>query len=178
MKYCAIIFSLLSHFSFAQFETLETKTHVIVENDSSTVKTEILYQSLNAESDDKFYYSYNKGTLFKTFGEINGFALNGNFQQYDNSGHLLEKGLFKLGLKDGEWKKWNADGILISSVHYRSGLLHGAAHFYNQEGIIAEIRHYKKGKQIGKSERYFDNMKLNEIYRNGELVKSDTIPIP
>jgi hypothetical protein len=69
----------------------------------------------------KIYYWFNKDTILTTMGNFGGRVLDGAFKSYYPGKSLKESGLFRFGLKDGEWTSWFPDGSLERVVYWKKG---------------------------------------------------------
>jgi hypothetical protein len=69
----------------------------------------------------KIYYWFNKDTILTSIGNFGGRVLDGAFKSYYPGKNLKESGLFRFGLKDGEWTSWYPDGSLERVVHWKKG---------------------------------------------------------
>ncbi len=72
---------------------------------------------------DLFYYWYSANIIHSTQGGYSGQLLNGQYTEYYLNKNLKEQGIFKKGLKDGNWKDWNEDGTLNQTATWKNGML-------------------------------------------------------
>lgn len=116
----------------------------------------------------KKYHWYSNNQIHITQGGFSGKLLNGNYTDFYMGNNLKEKGIFKNGLKDGEWNVWAANGILIEKLNYRVGVLDGQFFKYDQTGNLLQDGNYKNGKIHGPSKTYhgLDSVTVTK-YKNG-----------
>lgn len=91
------------------------------------------------------YFWFKSQAIHVTQGGSDGKLLNGPFSKFYHSGQLAEKGVFKLGLKQGEWRSWYESGKLKSVYFYRSGMAKGRYFLYNDNGELIESGKIKNG---------------------------------
>ena len=65
------------------------------------------------------------------------------------SGVLIEKGVYKKGLKEGLWENFRSDGKLRQRQCYKRGLLEGSHEWFHTNGNIRETDQYQNGERIG-----------------------------
>lgn len=126
-------------------------------------------------SDDCTYYWFEANKIHRTQAGYSGKLLNGFFVRYDLSGNLLEKGLFKNGLKEGIWKEWHPDGNIKSIVSWEDGIREGPIYNYNPAGYLTSEYQFKNDQLNGQAILFNDSgkMRLTIKYRDDQLI--DTI---
>lgn len=95
------------------------------------------------------YYWYKSNQIFETKGDYSGDLLHGEFVRYSWSNELLEKGMYDLGVKIGDWKQWYPDGKLKQIEQWRKGKLDGAFYEFDAEGKLVQKGKYCKGLKKG-----------------------------
>lgn len=70
-------------------------------------------------------------------------------------------------------------GRLVSCYNYANGKLNGYGIEWNRDGTLYFVAHYVDGKLDGPSEQHERafGFKTLQVYRMGELVSSDTLPL-
>jgi len=91
------------------------------------------------------YFWFKSQAIHVTQGGSDGKLLDGPFSKFYHSGQLAEKGVFRQGLKQGEWKAWYESGKLKSVYSYRSGMAKGRYFLYNDNGELIESGKIKNG---------------------------------
>lgn len=122
----------------------------------------------------KHYNWYSNNAVKVTQGAYAGKLLDGTYIASYNNGNLKEKGIFILGLKDGEWKTWDENGVLLGSKTYSKGVLDGA--FINFEvGKVKESGNYKNGALHGRMKVHVkqDSIAISK-YKEGQIVVPKT----
>jgi antitoxin component YwqK of YwqJK toxin-antitoxin module len=118
----------------------------------------------------KKYHWYSNNQLKITQGGYSGKLLNGSYTDFHFNNNLKEKGVFKMGLKIGEWKKWNIEGKLSEIANFKDGILHGPFYQYNLSGDLQESGNYKNGKMDGEFRKYIkqDSIETSK-YKDGKF---------
>jgi len=70
-----------------------------------------------------YYFWYGANLIHATQGGYSGKLLNGEYDEYYQNKNLKQKGVFKKGLKDGDWKTWNEDGSLSRLATWKNGVI-------------------------------------------------------
>jgi len=70
----------------------------------------------------KKYYWYGTNRIQSTVGDYTGRVLDGTYMAFDDSGSLIEKGIFEKGLKEGRWVTWYRDGEVRYCMKYHRGV--------------------------------------------------------
>ena len=94
---------------------------------------------------DRIYYWCKSDTILTTAGGYDGRLLDGAFAVFYPDKNLEEQGLFKNGLRSGEWKIWYPGGKLHSIVHWEDGIKVGAFTEYDIQGAKLKEGYYKNG---------------------------------
>lgn len=123
-------------------------------------------QELNLE-----YHWYQNNRIFKTYGSSSGRLLHGTYRSFYPGAELLQKGEFKMGLKQGQWITWFPSGIISRLEHYKNGQFHGIFKEYDSGGFLNLQADYINGRLHGKV-FYYENGELSAIerYVNGQLI--------
>lgn len=121
----------------------------------------------------KRYYWFHQGTMTSTQGNYSGKLLHGTLEKFDRKGRLLEKGIFKNGLKEGEWMRWYANGNISSQYHWNAGWRVGDFQEFADDGSLLRKGSYRQNKLHGKVYYYAPggSTAREEKYRRGALVK-------
>jgi len=125
----------------------------------------------------KFYFWYKAQGVQSTQGESSGRLLHGEFESFYENDQLHQKGMFKKGLKCGEWMHWREDGSLVYVENWSKGELKSKK-WYNIAGEVyrSERSHGKQWKK-DKADTVIVKRKLfkaeRRAYRDrrGKLVK-------
>lgn len=166
----SILFFILPFCSFGQNEfSIESYRHTVNHlNYKATFQvkeTKEFKPKLN-----KNYYWYSNNSVKVTQGAFAGKLLNGIYIASYSNGNLKEKGVFILGLKDGEWKSWDENGILLNSKIYKKGILNGAFNNF-EDGKLKESGSYKNGSMHGPVKIYAKQDSIVIIkYKEGKIV--------
>jgi uncharacterized protein len=89
---------------------------------------------------------------------------------YPDGKTLAAEGIFKDGLKEGEWKYYNQNNYLESKNKYSKGELDGLSVYYYSSGVIETEKNFKNGYGDGLYKSYYKNKQLEVI---GYLVEDD-----
>lgn len=100
---------------------------------------------------------------------------NGVWKQFYPNGHLLEKIVYKEGLKNGEYILMNFLGEILIKGSYKNNLKHGLW----DDRILNISGKYKEGKKVGLWKWKYDGFNYH-IYQfeNGELKGKYSVPPP
>lgn len=154
-----------------------TNSHkVSIDEDSVSIYADYSTKEISKRNlkNDLYYYSFHKGEILSIQGAVIGYALDGEFEKFDSSKKIRQRGQFKNGLKHGVWKKWDSNGNLIWSKSFRKGKLHGKTyHFNNQNSEISKELNYCKGKKQGKGIEYSDGETFIVKYKKDVEVKRE-----
>lgn len=89
-----------------------------------TCDIHILYDQVNFRPNKGvYYYWYRNGHIHFNSGNYSGNLLHGEFEKFNYSGSLKEKGSFKLGTKDDRWLYWNSRGEIFKEELWKRGFL-------------------------------------------------------
>jgi len=147
------------------------KHHIANEDHQLSFYTLSPDQSVGTIRSDRSYYWWGGKQIQVTQGGYSGKLLNGVFTVYYLNKQLKQQGLFKKGLKNGEWKEWNEQGKLILRTNFVEGIASGNFYKYNDLGELKEQGTYKNGKIDGELKKYIsaDSVAISK-YKNGMLV--------
>ena len=104
--------------------------------------------------------------------------LNGNYNEYYESGKIKKTEFWKDGLLEGSsitFSENAANGLFVNKISYRAGKRHGKCQWFNEKGIhpgqLECEANYENGEQHGLTTRWYDNGRVSSkaIYRNGQL---------
>lgn len=165
-----ILVGLLIFSQFSVHAVVPFMQTVITEGNGRVCQYAVILQEIKLKTNPKVtYFWHRNGQLRSTKGDFSGNILHGDYQEFDKSGRLLEKGVYYYGSKDGEWKSWNKNGEIIKIEKWRRGFLNQKTYF-NHPGYIVE--NYKQNKLQG--HRIVNNngqKDLIEHYRNGVKIE-------
>ncbi|MFK7784157.1 MAG: toxin-antitoxin system YwqK family antitoxin, partial [Crocinitomicaceae bacterium] len=126
---------------------------------------------------EKFYFWYKAQGVKSTQGESSGTLLHGNFESFYENDQLHQKGIFKRGLKCGEWLHWREDGSLIYTAKWSKGELK-AKKWYSESGkVYRSERAHGRNWKTDKADTVIVTHKLFKIERrayrdsSGKLMK-------
>ena len=77
--------------------------------------------------------------------------------EYDRSGHLVQTGSFKNGVKHGTWIRWYRDGTRHAEAEYHDGALRRRAIWFQEERTIHSIRNFEDRKEHGVFATWYPN---------------------
>jgi hypothetical protein len=119
----------------------------------------------------KYHWIKNQKVLI-TQGGYSGKLLHGNYEAFYSNKNLMEKGSFKLGLKDGHWIYWRIDGSIEKSEYWKNGKQIKYSVLYSTEGKDSLRTPYKNGLKHGKVYEVFgNNEKHVRTFKKGSLKK-------
>jgi len=99
---------------------------------------------------DVEYYWYKLNKIHSSYYDVAGRLLHGAYQKtHLRNKKLIEKGIFKNGLKDGKWKVWYENGKLKTITSWNSGKKEGWFLSYNYDGKLQEKGNYKQNNKNG-----------------------------
>ena len=145
---------------------------VMSEENGRVYQYSVIFQEISIKTHSQItYYWHRNGQLRSTRGDFSGNILHGNYQEFDKSGRMLEKGMHYFGTKDGEWKSWNRKGEIIKIENWHRGFLKKRISFDLPKYTIENF----KQNQLNGLRIIFDdkNKKSVEHYKNGvQKIKS------
>ena len=106
---------------------------------------------------DRTYHWYKSDTILATSGGYDGRLLDGAFTVFYPDKNLEEEGLFRNGLRTGEWKIWYPGGKLHSIIHWEDGIKSGAFTEYDIQGAKFREGYFKNDRLSGKIKEYMPN---------------------
>jgi antitoxin component YwqK of YwqJK toxin-antitoxin module len=121
----------------------------------------------------KTYYWLVNREIKSSQGGYSGKLLHGLYSDFYLNNALKEQGVFRMGLKEGNWKCWTEAGVLISETYYKNGVANGKFLRYDANGQVKETGTYKNGKIDGMFKTYItaDSIVVAR-YKNG-MMKND-----
>lgn len=137
-----------------------------------TVKASIVSQNRKINIDRSItYFWYSSNKIQETMGGVDGKMLHGLYSSFYLNGNLKEKGIFKTGVKNGEWTTWYENGKIKEIITWKKGMRSKIALYYNDEGELASSAGYKNGKLNGYQLHYKNGVVLEKKkYKNGNEV--------
>lgn len=157
----------------AQKDPGKRKSHEITVNSTDAIiKIEVRSkQKKLSPKNNLIYYWYKSNKILATEGGFDGKPLHGKYTSFYFSQNLMEKGLFKNGLKKGEWKTWYENGKTEEIINWKSGIKHGKHVSYNFSGELVAEGNFKKGQLQGIVKSYDRGILLSERkYKKGKEV--------
>lgn len=143
----SILFIMLGLSAF-KWKKQESYREVVITNGDISTRANVLVNKIKIQPQDELmYYWYSSGNLGNNMGGYYGFLLYGPYHVIDNDEHLIEKGYFLFGLKNGQWKYWSESGELNRIEEWKEGKLHGWVKNY-EDGVLVEEIHYKNGEIV------------------------------
>lgn len=123
----------------------------------------------------KTYFWFKGGLIHEAQGGIAGELLHDKFIKMYQNNQLAEQGLFKNGLRVGEWKTWHPNGALATTLNYSDGLRSGKYFRYDEDGKLVESGKFSSNLKTG---TWTDTEnKESSTYKNGILVnKKEILP--
>lgn len=166
-----LLFLLLSFFD-AKTQKMETITHreINLHQTDSSIKTSVLIEEKKIKVHTLTnYYWYHNNHISTNQGGYSGKLLDGTYQVTSLKGHLITKGKFKKGKKQGLWKKWDEKGALLSIYQWKNGVKNGTYKHYKDGQLIA-LGSYKNNKQHGKYQQFNQGKVIEKgYYKKGLL---------
>ena len=144
------------------FEFLSAGNHrdtehrtIYLNSGNESYKFEVLTENKSIKTDKhRTYYWFAFNSINSTMGGYSGKVLDGSYSCFYLSNTLKEKGVFKKGLKNGEWRSWNENGALKEIINYKHGIKCGLNEIYSNEGKLLFKKEYKDDLLNGKYRRY------------------------
>ena len=91
-------------------------------------------------------------------GHFNGGHLDGDYLGFNpTTEHIIEKGRWRWGDKDGTWTYYHSNGSLAIEEHYLNGQLEGGRKEYDEHGNLLLQAHYVQGQLNGLYIKYWPN---------------------
>lgn len=120
----------------------------------------------------KNYYWFGNGVLQHTNSNYSGKLLNGDYEKFDRNKSLVEKGVFKDGLKTGLWQSWYPNGNLLAVHEWRNGVRDGKFTEYYENGVVLRNGKYANNTLTGEVivRSYDGEILFKERFRNGKLI--------
>lgn len=81
----------------------------------------------------------------------------GPYRAFYANGHLKEEGLFKYGLREGDWTSWSANGEIRSHRTYAEGRLNGTQRVYHANGTLWLEYGMRDGDYEGPHSTWYDD---------------------
>jgi len=133
---------------------------VVSEENGRVYQYSVIFQEISLKTNSKVtYYWHRNGQLRSTRGDYSGNILHGNYQEFDKSGRLLEKGMYHYGTKDGEWKSWSKNGEISKLEQWDKGFLKRRVNF---DPPKCTIENYKHNQLDGRRIVFNNNSKESE----------------
>jgi antitoxin component YwqK of YwqJK toxin-antitoxin module len=141
----------------------------ISESNGRVYQYSVIFQEITLKTNPHVTYAWQRnGQLRSTRGDFSGNILHGNFQEFDKSGKMMEKGNYYYGAKDGEWKSWNRNGEIIRLEKWDKGFLNKRQSYENSKYTV---EHFKLNQLNGRRIIFNNNHKdLVEHFRKGKLI--------
>ncbi|HYX08590.1 MAG TPA: hypothetical protein VE912_17805 [Bacteroidales bacterium] len=95
---------------------------------------------------DLTYFWYSGGAVNFNVAGFAGELLHGDYKIFDPEQHLIVKGGFSHGLKDGAWKYWFSNGKLLRTENWKKGEKTGETVFFDRNGSKVVVLKYRNGK--------------------------------
>lgn len=92
---------------------------------------------------NRLYFYYNLQEIHSTRGAFAGIPLDEQYVKQSIDGRLIEKGVFKGGLKHGRWRRWSNDGELKFVEHWRNGRGIKRKKVFDDAGEIVGVYRWK-----------------------------------
>lgn len=160
MKYIILLgLVFISSFVISQSEVVLRRSYHDAYHEEYYVVTEVT-GSINY-SPLKYYSWYKNQKIHVSQGTSGGYLLHGVYVKYASSHAILERGVFKAGLKDGLWRKWNLEGRVIEQTNWKDGVIHGSS-ISNSDTLL-----YKNGSLHGMAFQNKDGVRSFGKYKNG-----------
>lgn len=154
--------------TFAQKE-IPFMHSAISEGNGRVYQYSVIFQEITLKTNPHVTYAWQRnGQLRSTRGDFSGNILHGNFQEFDKSGRMLEKGNYYYGAKDGEWKSWNRDGEIIRLEKWDRGFLNIRLSYDNSKFTVEKF----KLNQLDGRRIVFENNRKDSVehFRKGKLI--------
>jgi len=179
MKISITLILMLIHLSIRTFAQTDEKIEVKAINRQFIKRKDTTYRfyAIIPEKPlktrpDRVYHWYKADTILATAGGYDGRLLDGPFTVFYPDKNLEEEGIFRNGLRDGEWKSWYPGGKIRLIIHWDDGVRKGAFTEYDQEGRKIREGYYRKDLLSGDIKEYGADGKLSIIkYEDGQPVK-------
>lgn len=175
MKNVFLILSIL--FLLVSFSSPDIQKKIIRQN-GYDIECYVFLKEITSFDDQKIYYWFRNSEVHHSVSKAGGLVLHEEFKKYYRSNQLAEAGLFKYGLKEGEWRSWYRNGDLKTYTEWWDGLKHGDFVAYDSLGNILTKGYYKRGNRHGEWIDYIKQDTLN--YKRGtiQIEKPDSLQKP
>lgn len=128
---------------------------------------------------DRNYFWYANNQVKTTQGGYSGRLLGGEFMLYNQDKDLLEKGVFKKGLKVNTWIRWYENGNIKKTERWHKGKRSGELLAYSEKGTLTGKYNYKNNALHGISWVYDDQGKATKLkYKRGKLMPEKKAATP
>lgn len=150
---------------------VDERNIVVLTDSGHTIEADVKHFDIN-EKKNKMYAWYWKDQIKYNYGESEGVLLHGGYLKYDSDKNLIEKVIFKKGLKRGKHLYWNSNGTYARIENWKKGILKGKYKLFDHEGFLLETGRYKKGLKHGRIKRFTSGVPLDVVkYKNGEQIE-------
>lgn len=155
-----------------RIKDLPVLNHFSVNTDSISIEGYLADQRKEINTDDRKMYSwFAGGKINNSQGDYKDRLLDGVYTSSYINKRLKEKGVYKNGLKKGNWLKWDEAGKLKVKRHFIKGWLSGFRTVYDSTGVPKSRVHYKRNQMNGKAQDYqAGHWVKTGNYKNGQLV--------
>lgn len=161
----------------AQFSFFKEYLHFTVNQDSSTLKINVLKDEFDFYAKNTMkYFWYRPNQVIATQGGYSGMLLHGDYQEFHLNNNLKQSGRFRKGVKTGEWKTWRENGNLKEIATFQKGIRKGKVWKYDEDGCLKSIERYR-GEVLEGWAVYFMKGRpvLKRKYRMGTVVQEEDI---
>lgn len=179
MKPYRVGFLVLFSLPFLAFSQLDEKMEIKAMNRQMIKRKDTVYRfyAIIPEKPikvrpDRQYYWYKSDTILSTVGGYDGRVLDGSYVVFYPDKNLQEEGLYRNGLRTGEWKSWYPGGKLRLVQHWDEGMKSGSFTEYDFEGRKLREGAFRNDHLSGKIRQYRPNgTDTTFVYKEGLLME-------
>ncbi len=93
----------------------------------------------------------------------------GEWKTYRDDGSLQSKGVFAMGLRTGVWEAYDPQGVVLSEMNYLAGSRHGDWRAYSNDGALIGEGQYADNTPSGRWTTYYSGGQVKErgLFVNG-----------
>lgn len=114
------------------------------------------------------YYYYIRNSIESAQGSYVGKPLDGTFVAVNAANKLMERGMFKSGMKEGKWITWYENGNIRSVTSWHDGVRSGKFWLYSDSGKLRQEGQYKNDLLTGRITSYdASGIKTVIVYNEG-----------
>ncbi len=175
MRFLVGILVFVGMFSCTGFKPVRPSEYgnlVCYQNDLKIEYQAYMLEGKTISLDEKKMYYWSKNhEIFFTQGNYSGRLLHGKYSMYYKEGNLKEKGVFKMGLKNGEWYEYKKDGTIDKIIKWDEGKKIGVTFDSSIDKMNVKYLSKKEKRIIRKTENEKIKLEKLELKNQNKLDK-------